>query len=136
MTCTQWAAIALPSKRPFLSALSMGDGKVYGKPKDSQDAFKMLKELSGKCHQVYSGYAVAYNGKIKVGFDKSDIIFKNLTDKVIWDYVNTGSPLDKAGAYGIQDGVVVDSYTGDINTIIGMPVDKILNVCKELLGYE
>ncbi len=112
------------------------DGKVYGKPKDSQDAFKMLKELSGKCHQVYSGYAVAYNGKIKVGFDKSDIIFKNLTDKVIWDYVNTGSPLDKAGAYGIQDGVVVDSYTGDINTIIGMPVDKILNVCKELLGYE
>ena len=54
------------------------EGKLFGKPKDKADAFAMLKELSGKCHQVYSGYAVAYKGKVVVGCDKCDIIFKNL----------------------------------------------------------
>lgn len=112
------------------------DGKVFGKPKDEQDAFDMLKTLSGKCHQVYSGYAIAFKGKIVVGFDLSNIQFKNLSDQQIWEYIKTGSPLDKAGAYGIQDGVVVESFSGDINTIIGLPLDKILKDCKELIANE
>lgn len=110
------------------------DGKVYGKPKDKKDAFKMLKELSGNCHQVYSGFAVSYKGKVVAGYDKSDIIFKNLSDNVINSYIQNYCPLDKAGSYGIQDGVVVESFSGDINTVIGLPVDKILKVCKELIN--
>lgn len=110
------------------------EGKLFGKPKDKADAFAMLKELSSKCHQVYSGYAVAYKGKVVVGCDKCDIIFKNLSDSVISEYIESGSPMDKAGSYGVQDGVVVDSFKGDINTIIGLPLDKILKVCKELLA--
>ena len=110
------------------------DGKVYGKPKDEKDAFKMLKELSGNCHQVYSGFAVSYKGKVVAGYDKSDIIFKNLSDNVINSYIQNYCPLDKAGSYGIQDGVVVESCSGDINTIIGLPVHKILKVCKELIN--
>ncbi len=111
--------------------------KVYGKPKDRQDAFRMLKELSGNCHQVYSGFAVAYKGQVVTGYDKSDIIFKCLSDEMIENYINSGSPLDKAGSYGVQDGVVVERFSGDINTIIGLPLDKILSVCKELIfTYE
>lgn len=112
------------------------DKKVFGKPKDKNDACNMLRQLSGNCHQVYSGFAVAYKGKVVVGYDKCDIWFKNLTKQQIADYVNSGSPLDKAGSYGIQDGIVVDSFSGDINTIIGLPLDKILKVCKELLANE
>lgn len=112
------------------------NGRVYGKPKDKEDAVNMLKELSGKCHQVYSGFAVAYQGRVVLGYDVSNIIFKDLTDEMINDYIATGSPLDKAGSYGIQDGVVVDSYTGDISTIIGLPLDKIIKVCKELITNE
>lgn len=110
------------------------DGKVLGKPSDEAQAFSMLAELSGKHHKVYSGFAVAYKGDIVVGVDFADILFKNLTDDIIWDYIKSGSPMDKAGAYGIQDGVVVDSFSGDVNTIIGLPVEKILKVCKELLA--
>ena len=94
----------------------------------------MLKELSGNCHQVYSGFAVSYKGKVVAGYDKSDIIFKNLSDNVINSYIQNYCPLDKAGSYGIQDGVVVESFSGDINTVIGLPVDKILKVCKELIN--
>ncbi len=129
----------LPQKFPNDIVIS-GDtivwynGMLYGKPKDKADAYAMLTELSGNYHYVYSGFAVAYKGKIVSGYDKCDILFKKLSDKVIKDYIATGSPMDKAGSYGIQDGVVVDSFVGDINTIIGLPLDKILNVCKELLA--
>lgn len=110
------------------------NGSLFGKPKDSAEAYRMLNTLSGKKHYVYSGFAVSYKGKVVTGVDKCEIIFKQLSDKIISDYISTGSPLDKAGAYGVQDGVVVDSFCGDINTIIGLPVDKILDVCKELLA--
>lgn len=110
------------------------NGKVYGKPKDENDAFNMLKELSGKCHNVYSGFAVSYKGRVVVGEDKCDVYFKSLSDCEIKDYIATRSPMDKAGSYGIQDGVVVERFSGDINTIIGLPLYKILKVCEELLN--
>lgn len=112
------------------------EGKVLGKPKNEQDAFYMLKSLSGKSHQVYSGYAISYKGKVVVGADCCNVKFKNLTDSEIVDYIKTGSPLDKAGAYGIQDGVVVESFSGDLNTVIGLPLNKILKDCKELIANE
>lgn len=108
------------------------DGKIYGKPKTAERATSMLKELSSHTHSVYTGYSVAYRGEIVTGYDKCDIIFKQLSDGDISEYVATGSPLDKAGAYGVQDGVVVESFEGDINTIIGLPVDKVIKVCEEL----
>lgn len=109
------------------------NGKVYGKPKDSEDAVRMLKELANNTHKVYTGFSVAYRGMVVTDYDECDILFKDLTEDEIVDYVESGSPLDKAGAYGVQDGVVVKEWTGDIDTIIGLPVKKVIKVCEELV---
>lgn len=127
----------LPSRYPDTLVVASDtivwyDGRIYGKPKTQQRATSMLKELSGHSHSVYTGYAVAYHGEIVTGYDWCEIVFKELSEKDIADYVATGSPLDKAGAYGVQDGVVVESFVGDIDTIIGLPVDKVIKVCEEL----
>ena len=108
----------------------------YGKPNDANHAREMLHVLSGKEHQVYTGFSVAYKGRIISGYDCSDILFKTLTDDDIDKYVKTGSPLDKAGSYGVQDGVVVDSYTGNLDTIVGLPVGKVIWTCEELISNE
>lgn len=110
------------------------NGKVYGKPKDADEAAAMLRSLSGNTHQVFSGYCVAYGGRTRCGADKCDVQFKQLTEKQIEDYVLSGSPMDKAGAYGVQDGVVVQSVTGDIDTVIGLPVAQVIKTCKELIA--
>lgn len=126
-------------KRYFDDIVVAGDtivwynNKLYGKPKNDKEAFEMLKELSSNTHQVYSGFAISYKGQLKCGYDVSNVKFKNLSDKQILDYIATGSPKDKAGAYGIQDGVVVESFDGDINNIIGIPVKKIIDICKEIV---
>ena len=106
------------------------DGEYFGKPKDEADAIKMLKTLSGKTHFVYTGYAIIYNGETYTGFDCSTVKFKKLSDESIKEYVSGKSPLDKAGAYGIQDGVVVDSFEGSYDNIMGFPTEKIKEKLK------
>ncbi len=106
--------------------------RILGKPADARDAKKMLRELSGKTHRVITAYAVAWAGGLKSGYSVSEVKFKSLSDKLIEDYVASGLPLDKAGAYGIQDGFpLVDTYTGSIDNIIGLPLS---DVCKLLDG--
>ena len=112
------------------------DGECYGKPKDDEDAKIMLEKLSGHEHQVYTGFSVAYKGRVITGYDCCDIMFKNLSSIDILNYVATGSPLDKAGAYGVQDGIVVESFKGNIDTIVGLPVDKVMWTCEELISNE
>lgn len=112
------------------------DGKIYGKPVDEADAASILKELSDKWHTVITGYCVCYKGCCKSGSETCQVKFKNLTDSDIADYITTRSPMDKAGAYGIQDNVTVDTFVGDIDNIIGLPLDKILQVCTELVNEE
>lgn len=107
-------------------------GKYYGKPKDREDAFRMLKELSGVKHSVYTGVYLKKGANIRLFYDRADVVFKALTDREIEKYIEEFSPLDKAGAYGVQDGVVVKKYKGSFDTIMGLPTEKLELVLKEM----
>ena len=107
-------------------------GEVLGKPKNEKDAVKTLKKLSGKTHKVITGYALIGSEKVFVGRVTSKVKFNKLTDEIINDYVATGSPLDKAGSYGIQDNFgIVKSYSGSLNNIIGLPIEEIEKQLKK-----
>ena len=84
-------------------------GNYYGKPKDRADAVRMLSELSGVTHAVYTGVYLRKEGKEILFYDKALVCFKRLSREEIEGYLDGYSPLDKAGAYGVQDGVVVKS---------------------------
>lgn len=101
------------------------DGKYYLKPSDEADACRMLKELSGRTHFVYTGVAIKVGGECRTFYDKSAVKIKKLSDDEIKSYVSTGSPLDKAGAYGVQDGLVVERFSGSFSNIMGLPVEKL-----------
>lgn len=102
------------------------NGKIFGKPVGAKEAEETLKTLSGKTHTVVSGYALIFEGKSTVGYDKSEVTFFNLSDNTIKEYVESGKPLDKAGAYGIQDDYpIVRKHTGSLYNIIGLPIEKI-----------
>ena len=107
------------------------DGIALGKPRDSAEAFEMLKSLSGRAHNVHTGVAVHYKGKLFSGVATSTVYFKELSDSEINEYVLSGEPLDKAGAYGIQGaaGKFVLRYDGDFDTIVGLS----LRLTKELI---
>ena len=109
------------------------DGKILGKPKDKKDAENMLKSLSGKTHSVFTGYAVIEKEKTFSGVCETKVTFNDLSDSFIRDYVATGSPMDKAGAYGIQDGSLVKDYVGSYYNVIGLPIEDISPILKELL---
>lgn len=101
------------------------DGKYFLKPKDENDAFDMLKTLSGRTHLVYTGVAMKFNDNISSFYVVSKVKMKKLSDDAIRRYIVSGSPLDKAGAYGIQDDVVVKSYSGSFSNIMGLPVEEL-----------
>lgn len=105
------------------------EGQVLGKPTHYVEAQNMLRSLSGKPHEVYSGFAIRYDGYTLLGFDRSVVRFKSLSDEFIDEYIATGSPYDKAGGYGIQDSVLVEEYAGDYDNILGLPSKavKVLN---------
>lgn len=97
-------------------------GQVLGKPKDRAEAVKTLKMLSGKTHYVITGVCVRNAFKKLVDFDKTEVKLNILTDEFIERYVDGGSPLDKAGSYGIQDLGVVKEYFGSYTNVVGLPV--------------
>ena len=98
-------------------------GKIYGKPKDLEEAKGYLRELSGNVHTVFTG--VAYNGEVKVV--RSDVKFRKLSDAMIDDYVARVKPTDRAGAYDIDESgdLIVESYTGGYENIMGLPVEPL-----------
>ncbi|XP_044743718.1 dTTP/UTP pyrophosphatase-like [Chrysoperla carnea] len=102
------------------------NGKVYGKPQDKKDAFLKLKSLSGKTNVVYTGVAVKLNGKIHKFSDSTRVQFDNLSDERIWEYIETGEPMDKAGGYAIQGfgSTLVEKIDGNIHTVAGFPLFK------------
>lgn len=100
------------------------DGVTLGKPAGRPEAFKMLKTLSGRTHEVYTGLAVCHNGATKAGVTITLVTFRTLSDKEISDYINTGTPMDKAGAYGVQDrgALFVSHIEGDFFSVMGLPL--------------
>lgn len=103
------------------------DAEILGKPANESEAKKMLRKLSGKTHAVYTGFAVhnSINDKTITDYVKTLVTFRKLSIKEIDNYVKTGSPMDKAGAYGIQDdfgAVFVKKINGDYYNVVGLPI--------------
>lgn len=116
------------------------DGKLLGKPKNREDARVMIKSLSGKTHNVYTGYAIfKLSQKIKyVSYDKSSVKFYDLSDDEIEKYLDTDEYKDKAGAYGIQGkgSLLVEKIEGDFFNIVGFPIGKINRDLMKLFDFS
>ena len=112
----------------------LGD-KILGKPADGEDAFRMLKALSGSTHLVVSGLCVWYRGEYHTSSDKAYVSFSNHTDEELRYYIATGEPMDKAGAYGIQElgGLLSEGIKGDYYSIVGLPVNALSKLLYKLL---
>lgn len=112
------------------------DGRVMGKPVDDADAARMLHSLSGRTHHVLTGVCLynAANGESKVAVESTGVRFRELTDKEIYDYVATGEPRDKAGAYAIQGGAAsfVVEYDGSYSNVVGLPVERLQQMLREM----
>jgi len=115
------------------------DGAILGKPRDKQDAFNMLKGLSGSWHEVMTGIAVIDANSFK--YDKcveiTRVKMKELKDETINAYINSGEPLDKAGAYGIQGlgAVLIDRIEGCYFNVVGLPISKLSDILKNYGVY-
>lgn len=109
------------------------DGKILGKPRDEKDAFAILKTLSGRVHEVFTGVCVIFsNSEKEKFFESTKVEFYELSDEEIARYIKTGEPMDKAGAYGIQGkgALLVKRIDGDYYNVMGLPVAKLLRVLK------
>lgn len=111
--------------------------KVIGKPSSKIEAIKILSQLSGKVHTVYTGFCVLNQrtGSIILDYEKTDVKFRKLIKDEIIDYVSGGSPMDKAGAYGIQDdfgAVFVERINGCYYNVVGLPLTKLYKALREV----
>lgn len=111
------------------------EDKVLGKPKDEQEAYDMIKNLSNKTHKVITGISLINLSinKIVKDYVVSYVTFKNLSEDSIKDYISTKESLDKAGAYGIQGygALLVDHIQGDYFNIVGLPISRLSDLLKE-----
>ncbi len=116
------------------------DGEILGKPSDEADAARMLRMLSGRTHQVFTGVALicAEGDKEEITrfWEKTDVTFYRLSEEEIAAYITSADPMDKAGAYGIQGifAPYVKSICGDYNTVVGFPLARVYQEMKEK-GY-
>lgn len=110
------------------------EGDILGKPWDPEDAARMLSRLSGKRHQVYTGVAVLYPGGQELFHQITHVDFNRLTQEQIARYVNTGEPMDKAGAYGIQQrgALFVKGIEGDFYNVVGLPVARLSQILDHI----
>ncbi len=115
------------------------ENQILGKPKDEEDAFRMLSMLSGNTHAVYTGVSIVLLGASgKAGemtfYEKTDVVMRAMSKDEIYRYIATGEPMDKAGAYGIQGkcAIYIDRIDGDYNNVVGLPVAAIYRELKKL----
>lgn len=111
------------------------DGRILNKPTDPDDAFLMLKQLSNRMHEVFTGITLveSHTGKIKSEVQKTEVYFRELDDEEIRQYIASGSPMDKAGAYGIQEdygAVFVSKINGCYYNVVGLPLEKLYGMLK------
>jgi septum formation protein len=132
---------ALDVSKKFPNAIIIGadtivtfNEKKLGKPSSKEDAFEMLKMLSGKTHEVYTGVSIVNDGKSSNFYQFTKITFSELSDQEILDYIDTKEPMDKAGSYGIQGygGTFVEKIDGDYFSVVGLPINKVKKKLNEL----
>ena len=113
----------------------IADGEILGKPADRADALRMLKMLSGKTHEVISGVALKYKGVERSFSQRTSVTFYEMSDSEINDYLDSGEPFDKAGAYGIQGlgGAFVERINGDFFNVVGLPVARLKKEIEKLV---
>ncbi len=111
------------------------DGAILGKPVDAADARAMLRRLSGRVHVVLTGWAITRNGVVVAeGLERSAVTFRTLTEDEIRSYVDSGEPLDKAGAYAIQGGAAgfVVELDGLYSNVMGLPIERVTEALTSL----
>lgn len=112
--------------------------KIIGKPVNKKDAYRILKTLSGKTHTVYTGYSVFnfQNNKMITEVEKTKVTFRDLTNQEIKEYISVGSPMDKAGAYGIQDdfgAVFIKKINGCYYNVVGLPLSRLYHALLRII---
>lgn len=117
------------------------EDEILGKPKDEEEAVAMLRKLSGNVHSVYTGVTFVFmscDGRVgKHSFyEKTDVYVYPIDEDEIAEYVDTGDPMDKAGAYGIQGSFArfIQKIDGDYNNVVGLPVGRLYQELKSILG--
>ncbi len=113
------------------------DGKILGKPKDDDEAFSMIKMLSGRAHTVSTGVCICAENKISVFSNTTEVEFYELSDDAIRSYIATGEGRDKAGSYGIQGYgcVLIKEIKGDYFSVMGLPVSQSARVLADFGVY-
>lgn len=117
------------------------DGKILNKPLDAADARRMLKVLSGRTHTVYTGFTLMEvpGGRFIRECEATEVTFRKLDDDEIEEYVESGAPMDKAGAYGIQDdlsALFVERINGDFYNVVGLPLPKFYLALKNFTNVN
>lgn len=113
------------------------DNKIFGKPEDRSDAIRMLRQLQGDVHTVYTSIAILieYHGKYKEYKEiiKTDVHVRKMDDQEIINYVDSEEPFDKAGAYAIQSSFAafIDRIEGNYMSVIGLPINRVYEILKE-----
>jgi septum formation protein len=132
-------ALAVARQRPHALVLGADtvvaiDGQILGKPSDSSDAVRMLRLLSGRDHHVITGVCLVADGQSFVAGETTLVTVNKITDQEIADYVATGEPMDKAGAYAIQ-GIAsrwIPRIEGDYCNVVGLPVARVFSMLREI----
>lgn len=106
---------------------------VLGKPKSEEDAYRMLRALSGNTHSVFTGVTIIKGERIKTFSQETRVTFYELTDEEIYEYISSGEVYDKAGSYGIQGkgGILVKEIEGDYFNVVGLPVARLKRELEE-----
>ena len=110
------------------------DEQVLGKPRDVADATRMLRQLSGRTHTVFTAVAVVRAGRVESGVEAVTVTFRHLTDAEIGAYIATGEPMDKAGSYGIQGfgAIIVERIDGDFFAVMGLALGRMVQLMRRL----
>ena len=109
------------------------DGEVFGKPADAAAAVGMLLRLQGRTHQVLTGVTVAHDGRLEQALDVTAVTFRSADEAALSDYVATGEPLDKAGAYAVQGlgGALIARIEGDVFGVMGLPLRLVIDLLAQ-----
>ena len=126
------AAVRVAPNDTVLAAdtLVVLDHEIMGKPQDAEEASRMLRKLSGAQHEVLTGYCLLNDSGQKVGLGRSLVTFRDLSDAEIAAYVDTGEPMDKAGAYAVQGlgGALVKQVSGSYTNVVGLPLAAVIEL--------